>query len=88
MKTMGEIARTDSTRLLRHRCKRTRDDPRREHHREKRREDAMRADLRGMSRLTWSMVMPDTARRTMADLARALDQSYRLYVRGRSIIAG
>jgi hypothetical protein len=56
--------------------------------REKRREDAMRADLRGMTRFVWSMVMPDTARKTMADLARALDQSYRLYVRGRRIIAG
>jgi hypothetical protein len=55
--------------------------------REKRREDAMRADLRGMTRFTWSMVMPDTARKTMADLARALDQSYRLYVRGWRIIA-
>jgi Transcriptional regulator, AbiEi antitoxin len=55
--------------------------------REKRREDAMRADLRGMTRLVWSMVMPDSARRTMTDLARALDQSYRLYVRGRKIIA-
>jgi hypothetical protein len=48
--------------------------------REKRREDTMRAGLRGVTRFTWSMVMPDTARRTMADLARALDQSYRLYV--------
>jgi hypothetical protein len=47
----------------------------------------MRADLRGMTRLVWSMVMPDSARRTMTDLARALDQSYRLYVRGRKIIA-
>jgi Transcriptional regulator, AbiEi antitoxin len=56
--------------------------------REKRREDAMRADLRGMTRFTWSMVMPDSARRTMAELARALDQSYRLYVRGRKIITG
>ena len=55
--------------------------------REKRREDAMRADLRGMTRFTWSMVMPDTARQTMTALARALDQSYRLYVRGRKIIA-
>jgi hypothetical protein len=33
------------------------------------------------------MVMPGTARKTMADLARALDQSYRLYVRGWRIIA-
>jgi hypothetical protein len=55
--------------------------------REKKREDAMRADFRGMSRFIWSEVMPHQARRTMADLARALDQSYRLYVRGRTIIA-
>ncbi|HKX15468.1 MAG TPA: type IV toxin-antitoxin system AbiEi family antitoxin domain-containing protein [Propionibacteriaceae bacterium] len=55
--------------------------------REKRREDAMRADLRGMTRFVWSMVMPDKARQTMTSLARALDQSYRLYVRGRKIIA-
>ncbi|HJY44973.1 MAG TPA: type IV toxin-antitoxin system AbiEi family antitoxin domain-containing protein [Propionibacteriaceae bacterium] len=56
--------------------------------REKKREDAMRADLRGMTRFTWSEVMPHRAGRTMADLAQALDQSYRLYVRGRTIIAG
>jgi len=55
--------------------------------REKRREDAMRADLRGMSRFIWSDVMPQNARRTMAELAHALDRSYRLYVRGRTIIA-
>jgi Transcriptional regulator, AbiEi antitoxin len=55
--------------------------------REKKREDAMRADLRGMSRFIWSEVMPQRAHRTMADLAHALDQSYRLYVRGRTIIA-
>jgi hypothetical protein len=55
--------------------------------REKKREDAMRADLRGMSRFVWSEVMPQRASRTMTDLARALDQSYRLYVRGRTIIA-
>ena len=55
--------------------------------REKKREDAMRADLRGMTRFVWSEVMPRTASRTMLDLARALDQSYRLYVRGRTIIA-
>jgi len=55
--------------------------------REKKREDTMRADLRGMSRFIWSEVMPQRARRTMADLAQALDQSYRLYVRGRTIIA-
>jgi hypothetical protein len=55
--------------------------------REKKREDAMRADLRGMSRFIWAEVMPQRARRAMADLAQALDQSYRLYVRGRTIIA-
>jgi hypothetical protein len=55
--------------------------------REKRREDAMRADLRGMTRFTWSDVMPQNARQTMADLAHALDRSYRLYVRGRTMIA-
>ena len=55
--------------------------------REKQREDAMRADLRGMTRFIWSDVMPHSARRTMEDLARSLDQSYRLYVRGRTIIA-
>ena len=55
--------------------------------REKKREDAMRADLRGMTRFVWSDVMPHSAPRTMVDLARALDQSYRLYVRGRTIIA-
>ena len=56
--------------------------------REKRREDAMRADLHGMTRFVWSDVMPHNARRTMSGLARALEQSYRLYVRGRTIIAG
>jgi len=56
--------------------------------REKQREDAMRADLRGMTRFVWSEVMPQRTRRTMTDLAQALNQSYRLYVRGRTIIAG
>jgi hypothetical protein len=55
--------------------------------REKKREDAMRAELRGMTRFIWPEIMPDRARRTMTDLAQALDQSYRLYVRGRTIIA-
>ena len=55
--------------------------------REKKREDAMRADLRGMTRFIWSDVMPHRPRRTMEDLARSLDQSYRLYVRGRTFIA-
>ena len=56
-------------------------------YREKCREDAMRADLSGMTRLVWSMVMPQQASRTMRDLALALEQSRRLYVRGRVIIA-
>jgi Transcriptional regulator, AbiEi antitoxin len=55
--------------------------------REKKREDAMRADLRGMTRFVWSEVMPHSARRTMTELAHSLTQSYRLYVRGRTIIA-
>jgi hypothetical protein len=55
--------------------------------REKRREDAMRAGSRGMTRFIWSDVMPRNARRTMADLSAALDQSRRLHVRGRTIIA-
>jgi hypothetical protein len=55
--------------------------------REKRREDAMRAGSRGMTRFVWSDVMPRRARRTMIDLSAALEQSRRLYVRGRTIIA-
>jgi hypothetical protein len=55
--------------------------------REKRREDAMRADGRGMSRFVWYDVMPRKVRRTMTQLRVALDQSRRLYVRGRTIIA-
>ena len=55
--------------------------------REKRREDAMRAGGRGMTRFIWSDVMPRNARRTMIDLRAALDQSRRLYVRGRTVIA-
>jgi Transcriptional regulator, AbiEi antitoxin len=55
--------------------------------REKRREDAMRADSRGMSRFVWADVMPRNARRSMVQLRAALDQSRRLYVLGRTIIA-
>ena len=55
--------------------------------REKRREDQLRAEGHGMSRFVWSMVMPDTARRSMAELRRSLDQSRRLYARGRTVIA-
>lgn len=55
--------------------------------REKRREDQIRAEGRGMSRFVWSMVMPDTARRSMQDLRRALEQSRRLYGPGRTVIA-
>lgn len=52
--------------------------------REKRREDQMRSTLCGMSRFVWNEVMPGSARRTMSNLQRDLDQSWRLYVRGRS----
>jgi hypothetical protein len=56
--------------------------------REKRREDAMRAaENCGMSRFVWVDVMPRNARRTMSQLRAALDQSRRMYVRGRTIIA-
>ena len=55
--------------------------------REKRREDAMRAGSRGMTRFVWADVMRHSARRTMIDLRAALEQSRRLYVRGRTIIA-
>ena len=49
--------------------------------REKRREDAMRSTSRGMTRFTWSEVQPDVAYRRMAELARELEVSRRLYVR-------
>ena len=57
--------------------------------REKCREDQIRAEGvgRGMTRVVWSMIMPDTARRSMAELSRGLDQSRRLYGRNRTIIA-
>jgi hypothetical protein len=55
--------------------------------REKRREDAMRAGSRGMTRFVWTDVMRPRARHTMTDLRAALEQSRRLYVRGRTIIA-
>ena len=41
-----------------------------------------------MTRFTWSDVMPQRSRRTMQDLARSLEVSHRLYVRGRVIITG
>lgn len=50
--------------------------------REKQREDDVRAESCGMSRFTWSAVMPDRARRTMAELAHVLERSRRLYVLG------
>ena len=56
--------------------------------REKRREDSMRSGLRGMSRFVWADVIPQHSRRTMQGLARALEESRRVYVRGRVIIAG
>lgn len=57
--------------------------------REKKREDQIRAEGagRGMTRVVWSMIMPDTARRSMLELRRGLDQSQRLYGRNRTVIA-
>jgi hypothetical protein len=40
----------------------------------------MRNEGHGMTRFVWSMVMPDTARRTMAALLPVLARSQRLYV--------
>ena len=40
-----------------------------------------------MSRFVWNMIMPDSARRSMAELRRAMDQSRRLNARGRTVIA-
>ena len=51
--------------------------------REKRREDAMRAEHFGMSRFVWELVMPRSARRTRERLHYDLEQSRRLYVIGR-----
>ena len=48
--------------------------------REKYREDALRAELWGMTRFIWSTVMPASCKRTMTELRYALDQSRRLYV--------
>ena len=55
--------------------------------REKRREDQMRAEGRGLSRFIWNMVMPNSARHSMDDLRRALERSRRLYTRDRTVIA-
>ena len=48
---------------------------------EKRREDAMRATGKGMSRFVWSEVQPGATAVRMARLAHELEQSRRLYVR-------
>lgn len=50
---------------------------------EKQREDEMRGTERGMTRFIWSGVLPGSTDRAMAGLARDLDRSYTLYVRGR-----
>ena len=55
--------------------------------REKRREDRLRAEDYGMSRFVWNMIMPDTARNSLSELRRSLDQSRRLYARNRTLIA-
>ena len=54
--------------------------------REKRREDRMRATRRGMSRLIWSEVMPDTARASMRELGAALDTSRQLHTHNRVVM--
>ena len=48
---------------------------------EKRREDAIRATARGMTRLVWPEIMPRSARSTMAALRRDMERSRSLYVR-------
>ncbi|SEQ34745.1 type IV toxin-antitoxin system AbiEi family antitoxin domain-containing protein [Microlunatus flavus] len=54
--------------------------------REKRREDEVRALLRcGMTRIVWSMVMPERARRSMSELQQAMERSRRLYVLGLAV---
>ena len=53
--------------------------------REKRREDMMRACSYGMTRFTWTDVMPSNAPKTMANLREHLEQSRRLYLRRRRL---
>ncbi len=53
---------------------------------EKRREDAMRSQLLGMSRWTWRDIDPERERRTARRVAAQIEQSRRLYGRGRVVI--
>lgn len=53
---------------------------------EKRREDAMRSRLLGMSRWTWAEIESKRARRTAQRVAAEIEQSHRLYARGRVVI--
>lgn len=53
---------------------------------EKRREDAMRSQLLGMSRWTWADIDPEREHRTAQRVAAEIEQSYRLYARGRIVI--
>lgn len=53
---------------------------------EKRREDAMRSQLLGMSRWTWADIDPEREHRTALRVAAEIEQSHRLYARGRVII--
>lgn len=55
--------------------------------REKTREDAMRAQGWGMTRTIWSDVLTGSSRATGARLRHELEQSHRLYARGRRVIA-
>jgi hypothetical protein len=53
---------------------------------EKRREDAMRSQMLGMSRWTWGDIDPERERRTARRVAAQIEQSLRLYGRGRVVI--
>lgn len=55
--------------------------------REKIREDLLRRRRYGMSRVIWAEVLPAVSRRTGARIGHELEQSHRLYARGRTIIA-
>lgn len=53
---------------------------------EKRREDAMRSQLLGMSRWTWDEIDRERQHRTAQRVAAEIEQSHRLYARGRVVI--
>ena len=53
---------------------------------EKRREDAMRSQMLGMSRWTWPEIAPEREHRTAQRIAAEIEQSHRLYTHGRVVI--